>query len=232
MVKHLAIIMDGNGRWAQQRGLERTAGHRAGAKQISKVVDAARKFGIETLTVYAFSTENWKRPAGEVAALMALIAEFTASELPAMMKNNVRLRTIGRTDDLPFAARKALLYAIERTGKNTGFTLNIALSYGGRAELVDGINRLLFDPNRPEKITEENFRSYLYAPDLPDPDLLIRTGGEKRVSNFLLWEIAYTELYVTETWWPDFDEAALARALEDFAGRDRRFGGIKTDAKK
>ena len=232
MVKHLAIIMDGNGRWAQQRGLERTAGHRAGAKQISKVVDAARKFGIETLTVYAFSTENWKRPAAEVAALMALIGEFTVSELPAMMKNNVRLRTVGRTDDLPFAARKALLFAIERTAKNTGFTLNIALSYGGRAELVDGINRLLADPARPEKITEENFRNYLYAPDLPDPDLLIRTGGEKRISNFLLWEIAYTELYVTETWWPDFDEAALARALEDFAGRDRRFGGIKTDAKK
>ena len=232
MVKHLAIIMDGNGRWAQQRGLERTAGHRAGAKQISKVVDAARKFGIETLTVYAFSTENWKRPAGEVGALMALIAEFTATELPAMMRNNVRLRTIGRTGDLPFAARKALLYAIDRTRENTGFTLNIALSYGGRAELVDGINRLLADPERPEKITEENFRDYLYAPDLPDPDLLIRTGGEKRVSNFLLWEIAYTELYVTETWWPDFDEAALSRALEDFAGRDRRFGGIKTEAKK
>ena len=232
MVKHLAIIMDGNGRWAQQRGLERTAGHRAGAKQISKVVAAARKFGIETLTVYAFSTENWKRPAAEVAALMALIGEFTVTELPAMMRDNVRLRTIGRTDDLPFAARKALLYAIERTGKNTGFTLNIALSYGGRAELVDGINRLLADPKRPEKITEENFRNYLYAPDLPDPDLLIRTGGEKRISNFLLWEIAYTELYVTETWWPDFDEAALALALDDFAGRDRRFGGIKTDAKK
>ena len=232
MVKHLAIIMDGNGRWAQQRGLERTAGHRAGAKQISAVVEAARKFGIETLTVYAFSTENWKRPAGEVAALMALIGEFTASELPAMMKNNVRLRTIGRTDDLPFAARKALLYAIERTRENTGFTLNIALSYGGRAELVDGINRLLADPERPAKITEENFRNYLYAPDLPDPDLLIRTGGERRVSNFLLWEIAYTELYVTETWWPDFDEAALGRALEDFAGRDRRFGAIKTAAAK
>jgi len=226
MVKHLAIIMDGNGRWAQQRGLERTAGHRAGARQIAKVVEAARKFGIETLTVYAFSTENWKRPVGEVSALMGLIAEFTSGELPAMMKNNVRLRTIGRTDDLPLAARKALLYAIERTAGNTGFTLNIALSYGGRAELVDGINRLLADPDRPEKITEENFRRYLYAPDIADPDLLIRTGGEKRVSNFLLWEIAYTELYVTETWWPDFDEAALARALDDFNRRDRRFGGI------
>ena len=227
MVKHLAIIMDGNGRWAQQRGLERTEGHRAGARQIANVVEAARKFGIETLTVYAFSTENWKRPAGEVTALMGLIAEFTVSELPAMMKNNVRLRTIGRTDDLPLAARKALLHAIDRTRENTGFTLNIALSYGGRAELVDGINRMLADPERPEKITEENFRRYLYAPDLADPDLLIRTGGEKRVSNFLLWEIAYTELYVTETWWPDFDEAALSRALEDFNRRDRRFGGIK-----
>jgi len=220
--------MDGNGRWAQQRGLDRSQGHLAGAKNIRKVVEAARKHGVETMTVYAFSTENWKRPAAEVAALMSLIVEFTTSELPEMMKNNVRLRTIGRTSDLPLPARTALLTAIEKTRNNTGFTLNIALSYGGRAELTDAVNKMLADPERPEKITEENFRNYLYAPDISDPDLMIRTSGEMRLSNFLLWELAYTELYVTDTWWPDFSEADLVKALESYAGRDRRFGGIKS----
>ena len=226
MVKHLAIIMDGNGRWAQQRGLDRSKGHLAGAKNIRNVVEAARKHGIETMTVYAFSTENWKRPAAEVAALMALIVEFTTGELPEMMKNNVRLRTIGRTSDLPLPARTALLAAVEKTRGNTGFTLNIALSYGGRAELTDAVNKMLADPDRPEKITEENFRNYLYAPDLSDPDLMIRTGGEMRISNFLLWELSYAELYVTDTFWPDFDENTLNEALSSFGGRKRRFGGL------
>jgi undecaprenyl diphosphate synthase len=226
MVKHLAIIMDGNGRWAEARGLERTDGHRAGAKQISKVVEAARKFGIESLTVYAFSTENWRRPAPEVGALMDMVKEFTTSQLPDMMKNNVRLRTIGRTSDLPLASRSALLYAVEKTAANDGFTLNIALSYGGRAELVDAVNAIVKDKNRPEVITEENLRNYLYAGDIPDPDLLIRTGGEMRISNFLLWQIAYTELYVTERFWPEFDEDALKEALDNFAKRNRRFGGL------
>jgi len=226
MVNHLAIIMDGNGRWAEKRGLARPEGHRAGAKQISVVVDAARKAGIKYLTVYAFSTENWKRPVGEVTALMGLIKEFSEGKLPEMMKNNVRLRTIGRTDDLPLPARKSLLKSIEATAGNTGFTLNIALSYGGRAELVDAVNKLLKERKSSKPVTEEEFRQYLYAPDLPDPDLMIRTGGEMRISNFLLWELSYAELYVTDTLWPDFDEAALNKALEAFAGRDRRFGGL------
>jgi len=227
-VNHLAIIMDGNGRWATERGLSRSEGHRAGARQISTVVDAAREFGIRYLTVYAFSTENWKRPEPEVSALMELLREFTTSKLPDMMKNGVRLRTIGRTGDIPLLPRTALLTAVEATKKNRDFTLTIALSYGGRAELLDGMNRMLKEHSGKEPLTEESFRSYLYASDLPDPDLLIRTGGEMRISNFLLWQLAYTELYVTPTYWPDFGKEELAAALENFDKRDRRFGGLTT----
>lgn len=226
MIEHVAIIMDGNGRWATERGLSRSDGHRAGAEQISKVVDAARKLGLKYLTVYAFSTENWKRPQPEVSVLMELIKVFATSKLPDMMRNNVRLRTIGRTADLPLISRQALLAAIKATEKNDGFTLTVALSYGGRAEIVDGINKLLAEPGPHGKITEENFRNYLYLPDLPDPDLLIRTGGELRLSNFLLWQLSYAELYVTPTYWPDFGEEDLRRALETFSSRDRRFGGL------
>ena len=225
-VEHLAIIMDGNGRWATERGLSRSEGHRAGAKQIGKVVEAAREFGIKYMTVYAFSTENWKRPKDEVDALMGLISEFSSGLLPDMMKNNVRLRTIGRTDDLPLLARKALLMAVEQTAGNDGFTINIALSYGGRAEIVDGINRILKERKSDAPLTESDFRNYLYASDLPDPDLLIRTGGEMRISNFLLWQLAYAELYVTPVFWPDFGREELKLALDNFALRDRRFGGL------
>ena len=227
MIEHLAIIMDGNGRWATKRGLGRSAGHRAGAENIKRVVDAARAKGIKYLTVYAFSTENWKRPAPEVAALMALIVEFTGSMLPEMAKNNVRLRTIGRTDDLPLPARTALLKAIDATKDNTGFTLNIALSYGGRAEIVDAVGRILRERSGNDKITEAEFAKYLYAPDIPDPELIIRAGGEFRLSNFLMWESSYSEIYVTDTLWPDFDEKTLQAALDFYAGRDRRFGNVK-----
>jgi len=227
MIEHLAIIMDGNGRWATKRGLARSAGHRAGAENIRRVVDAARAQGIKYLTVYAFSTENWKRPAPEVAALMALIVEFTGSMLADMMKNNVRLRTIGRTGDLPLPARTALLKAIEKTKDNTGFTLNIALSYGGRAEIVDAVGRILRERSGDCKITEAEFAKYLYAPDIPDPELIIRAGGEFRLSNFLMWESSYSEIYVTDTLWPDFDENTLRAALDFYAGRDRRFGNVK-----
>lgn len=226
MIKHIAIIMDGNGRWATERGLSRSEGHRAGAQQISKVVDAARQMGIESLTLYAFSTENWKRPAPEVGALMELLREFSISQLPAMMKNQVRLRTIGRTADLPLIPRTALLKAIDMTKNNTKFTVNIALSYGGRAEIVDAVNRIIKERKSDQPITEEEFRSYLYLPDMPDPDLLIRTGGELRISNFLLWQISYSELYVTPTYWPDFGEAELKKAVESFSSRKRRFGGL------
>ena len=225
-VQHLAIIMDGNGRWATERGLSRSDGHRAGAKQIAKVVEAAREFGIKYLTVYAFSTENWKRPQDEVRVLMELISEFTTDLLPDMLKNNVRLRTIGRTNDLPLLSRMALQKAIDATAKNDGFTLNIALSYGGRAEIIDAMNKMLKERKSDEALTEDEFRNYLYAPDLPDPDMMIRTGGEMRISNFLLWQLSYAELYVTPVYWPDFGRDELAAALENFASRDRRFGGL------
>ncbi len=227
MLEHLAISMGGNGRWATQRGLTRSDGHRAGAENIKRVVDAAREMGIKYMTVYAFSTENWKRPVAEVTFLMALIGEFTKKMLPNMMKNNVRLRTIGRTGDLPLPARRALLKAIEATKDNTGFTLNIALSYGGRAEIVDAVNDILKNRTRRGKVTEKEFAEYLYAPDLPDPELIIRAGGEFRLSNFLMWESSYSEIYVTDTLWPDFSEETLRKALEFYAGRDRRFGNVK-----
>ncbi len=226
MIKHIAIIMDGNGRWATERGLSRSEGHLAGAKNIGKVVDAAAEMGIESLTLYAFSTENWKRPEAEVSALMQILKEFAVSELPAMMKNGVRLRTIGRTNDLPLASRLALLKAIDMTKNNDKFTINIALSYGGRAEIVDAVNKILKERKSHEPVTEEEFRNYLYLPDMPDPDLLIRTGGNLRISNFLLWQVSYSELYVTPTYWPDFGKEELAAAIDSFSGRERRFGGL------
>lgn len=229
MIQHVAIIMDGNGRWATQRGLSRSEGHRAGAKQISVVADAARELGIKYLTIYAFSTENWKRPEAEVSALMGLIVEFASSELPKMMENNVRLRTIGRTADLPLASRTALLNAIEKTKNNDGFTINVALSYGGRAEIVDAVNKILRERKSKKPITEAEFRDYLYLPDLPDPDLMIRTGGNLRISNFLLWQLSYAELYVTPVFWPDFGADDLKAAVASFEGRERRFGGLNAE---
>ena len=225
MVNHLAIIMDGNGRWAEERGLTRSDGHKAGARQIGVAARAAIKAGIKYLTLYAFSTENWKRPKDEVAVLMGLISEFAKSELPNMMRDGVRLRTIGRTADLPLAARTALEFAIKQTEKNDTLTINIALSYGGRAEIVDAVNKIIAE-KRSAPIDEKEFVNYLYAPDIPDPDLLIRTSGELRLSNFLLWELSYSELYVTNTYWPDFDENTLAEALASFGSRKRRFGGL------
>ena len=224
-LKHIAFIMDGNGRWAKKRGLPRTAGHVEGARNFKRIVRYCKDIGIENITFYAFSTENWKRPVDEVSALMALIPEFCSGRLQDMMKNGVRLRTIGRTSDLPLAARTVLLNTIEKTKNNDKFTLNIALSYGGRAEIVDAVNKMLKDGIK--EINEETFRDYLYAGDIPDPAIIIRTGGEMRLSNFLMWESAYSEIYVTDTWWPDFSEEDLVKAFKWFETRDRRFGGIK-----
>ena len=225
-MEHIAIIMDGNGRWAEARGLSRSDGHKAGADNISRIADAAREFGIKYLTLYAFSTENWKRPPAEVAFLMGLVSEITEKQLPQMMKNNVRLRTIGRIQDLPLPARKSLLKCIEETQNNTGLTLNIALSYGGRAEITDAVNKILAEKKQGDKIDEKEFTKYLYAPDIPDPDLLIRTSGELRLSNFLLWQLSYSEIYVTSTHWPDFSKDDLQTAINSFGNRKRRFGGL------
>ena len=230
-VRHVAIIMDGNGRWAERRGLPKVEGHRQGARQVTEVLKAAQEYGVEFLTLYAFSTENWKRPVAEVTALMGLLEEFIDDKLPELMKNGIRLRTIGRTEDLFPGARKKLLHAIEMTEKNNGGTLNLALNYGGRAEIVDAVNKMAAEMTekggRFPKVTEESVRNYLYAPDIPDPDLLIRTSGELRLSNFLLWELSYSEMYVTDTLWPDFGKKEFEEALEAYGQRDRRFGGRK-----
>ena len=231
MPEHIAMIMDGNGRWAQLRGLDRSAGHRAGAENISKVVDACMKHGIKSLTVYAFSTENWKRPAAEVTALMKLLKEFTVNQLPALQRENVRLNAIGRLDDLPEISRLALLAAMKATRNNTDGILTLALNYGGRSEIVDAARRFAEAVKAgkadPSQLDEKLFADYLYDPTLPDPDLVIRTSGELRISNFLLWEMAYSELYITDVLWPDFDENELAKALNSFGSRNRRFGGVE-----
>ncbi|MBQ9775431.1 MAG: di-trans,poly-cis-decaprenylcistransferase [Lentisphaeria bacterium] len=223
-LRHVAIIMDGNGRWAEAHGVPRAEGHRQGSLQVETVLDAAGKLGIKYVTLYAFSTENWKRSPAEVLALMKLLEQFSTERLPRMMEKNIRLRVIGRITDIPLFARQKLLEAVEKTSKNDGNVLTLALSYGGRAEIVDAVNRILAEKN-DGKITEESFRNYLYAPDIPDPDLLIRTSGELRLSNFLLWELAYSEIYVTDVLWPDFGEEELKKAVEAFNRRDRRFGG-------
>ena len=230
-VDHLAIIMDGNGRWAQSRNLERTAGHKAGADNVLKIMRAVKKLNIKYLTLYAFSTENWKRPATEVSALMNLLREFIFHQLPTLQKENVRLNAIGRLDALPEVSRLALLGAMKATAKNTGGVLTLALNYGGRSEIVDAARKFAEDVKNnkvdPAQLDEKLFGSYLYDPELPDPDLVIRTSGELRISNFLLWQMAYSELYITDVLWPDFDENELAKALDSFGGRKRRFGGVE-----
>ena len=230
-VDHLAIIMDGNGRWAQSRNLERTAGHKAGADNVLKIMRAVKKLNIKYLTLYAFSTENWKRPATEVSALMNLLREFIFHQLPTLQKENVRLNAIGRLDDLPEVSRLALQGAMKATAKNTGGVLTLALNYGGRSEIVDAARKFAADVKNnkvdPAQLDEKLFGSYLYDSELPDPDLVIRTSGELRISNFLLWQMAYSELYITDVLWPDFDENELAKALDSFGGRKRRFGGVE-----
>ena len=228
-IRHLAIIMDGNGRWAERRGLPRTEGHRAGAETVLKAVESARELGIEYLTLYAFSTENWKRSPLEVSALMNLLGEFLDNQLPRMLQEGVRLRTIGRTDGLPAMVRNKLRSAIAATAAGTNGTLTLALNYGGRAEIADAARRIAGAVRdgklAPDAVDEKLFAHYLYDPELPDPDLLIRTSGELRLSNFLLWELAYSELYVTDVLWPDFDREEMCRAVAAFGRRERRFGG-------
>ena len=228
--QHVAIIMDGNGRWAGRRHLPRVAGHRAGVKAAREIIETCARLHIPCLTLYAFSLENWRRPQAEVDFLMRLLREYLKRELPAIHKNNIRLLVIGRAAQLPEAVRQDIDDAMRRTARNTGMKLVVALNYGGRAELADAFNAML-DHVRSNGLSafhadEQTISDYLYTAGLPDPDLLIRTSGEMRVSNFLLWQIAYAEIYVTETLWPDFSRARLLEALLDFQKRERRYGGL------
>lgn len=227
--KHIAVIMDGNGRWAGLRKLPRVAGHRAGIDSVREIVKDSSRIGIEILTLYAFSVENWKRPRSEVRTLMSLLKRFIRRELDSIHKNNIKFQTIGRIQELDESVRMELDHAMKVTEQNTGMLLNVALNYSGRAELVDAFNRLLQQHIKTKDkslITEEMISRSLYTSETPDPDLLIRTSGEMRISNFLLWQIAYSELYVTPTFWPDFRLKHLLEALVDYQKRDRRYGGI------
>jgi undecaprenyl diphosphate synthase len=260
--RHIAVIMDGNGRWAQKRHLPRVAGHSAGTQSARTTIETCARLHVEALTLYAFSVENWRRPKAEIEFLMQLLREYLRKEMPLIQRNNIRMRFLGRTEELPPAVQKDTREATEATAANSGMVLSIALNYGGRAELVDAVNAILaarlnsntanhspaftsaptISPSLANsannsvnsvdasRVTEDEIARHLYTADLPDPDLLIRTSGEMRVSNFLLWQIAYAEIFVTETLWPDFNRARLLEALLDFQKRERRYGGIDADS--
>lgn len=231
--EHIAIIMDGNGRWANRRSLPRVAGHKAGIGPVRSTVENCARLGIRVLTLYAFSVENWKRPRAEVETLWRLLRFYLRRELPDLMKNDIRLEAIGRLEALPEQVRLELESAVEATSLNRGLLVNLAINYGGRAELVDAFNAILESARRNGELSglrldEEMISANLYTSRAPDPDLLIRTSGEMRISNFLLWQIAYSEIYVTGTLWPDFGRTELLKAILDFQRRDRRFGGLNT----
>ncbi len=226
--RHVAIIMDGNGRWAKKKGLNRIAGHRKGVESVRDVVRTSRELGIRWLTLYAFSEENWKRPKYEVKALMSLLSHYLKAELKEMLNNGIRLACIGQTEKLPPEVQRILWQIIEKTAHNKEMTLTLALSYGGRQEIVGAVINMLKDIDKDilnvKQITEERLSKYLYTSDIPDPDLLIRTSGEYRISNFLLWQIAYTEIFITPILWPDFHRERYLEALLDYQKRERRFG--------
>ena len=228
--RHIAIIMDGNGRWAKERGLARIAGHERGAESVRAVTEACVELGVGFLTVYAFSTENWKRPAAEVAALLVLLEHFIAQETPTLMKNNVRHQAIGRLHELPESCQQALATAVAQTAANTATTLVLALNYSGRTEIVDAVRELSAEVAagrlRAAEIDAERISAHLYTRAIPDPDLLIRTSGEMRLSNFLLWQLSYTEIVVTAKLWPDFGKQDLRDAIAEFTKRERRYGGV------
>ena len=228
--RHVAIIMDGNGRWAKAKNMIRVQGHRAGAESVREVVKAAGEFGVKYLTLYAFSVENWKRPKSEVHTLMGLLESFLRDELPEMIKNNVRLQAIGRLSDLPENVRDQLHLCIQATRQNTGLVLILALSYSGRVEIIEAVHSIIREIKLGHldsaQIDEQVFNHHLYTRYYPDPDLLIRTSGEMRLSNFLLWQLSYTEIYITPTLWPDFRRHNFAEALIDYGQRQRRFGSL------
>ncbi len=223
--RHVAVIMDGNGRWAKERGLLRVEGHREGAKTVQRVIDGCIETGVEFLTLYAFSIENWKRPQLEVSALMRLLIEFLRSRHQEMLEKNIRLRVIGRLSDLPLKTFAQVEKSIAATAHNTGLTLILALSYGSRTEILEAVNQLIAEGSK-QPVTEERFSRALYTADYPDPDLLIRTSGEMRLSNFLLWQMSYAEIYVTKKLWPEFSREDFLDAMRDFEQRERRYGGI------
>jgi undecaprenyl diphosphate synthase len=224
--RHIAIIMDGNGRWAQARGKPRLVGHRAGTENIRRIIESCVQFGVEALTLYAFSTENWRRPNDEVNGLMIILGEVIERETAKLHENGVQLRHIGSLEGVPRGLQERVQHAVQLTQSNSRLVVNVAFNYGGRAELVDAVRRLVTAGVRAEDITEELLSSYLQTAGLPDPDLIIRTAGELRVSNFLLWQGAYAEFWSTPLFWPDFDRDELARAIADFGQRHRRFGSL------
>jgi undecaprenyl diphosphate synthase len=224
--RHVAVIMDGNGRWARERHLPRVAGHRSGIDSVREIVEVSARLGIEVLTLYAFSQENWKRPQAEVRTLMSLLKEYIRRELHTLVENDIRMRVLGHPEDLPEGPRTELERALESTRDNTGLQFNIALSYGGRTELVDACRAIVESGVSPDEIDADLVASKLYTTGQPDPDLLIRTSGEMRVSNFLLWQIAYSEIWVTDTLWPEFRRRHLFQAILDFQRRERRYGGL------
>lgn len=224
--RHVAVIMDGNGRWAKKRALPRSAGHRAGVERVRTIIRMSSDIGIRYLTLYAFSTENWKRPADEVGTLMKLLLEYLVKELAELHEKNVRITTLGDLSKLPEDVIREINRAVETTKNNTGLTVNMAINYGARQEYIDAVKRIVSDGKSVDEIDEACISSYLSTAGEPDPDLLIRTSGEMRISNFLLYQLAYAEFYFTDTLWPDFDEVEYAKALDCFASRDRRFGGL------
>lgn len=230
-VQHVAIIMDGNGRWAKKHDLPRVEGHKKGAETVENLINYIGKYGVKYLTLYAFSTENWKRSEEEVSALMSLLAFFLEDKRQQMLDNKIRLRVTGRIDGLPKEVADSIYKVMEETAKDYEYTLILALNYGGRAEIVDAAKKFaeacISGKISPDSLDEAAFRQYLYLPDVPDPELMIRTSGELRLSNFLLWELSYSEIFVTDTLWPDFNEEEFRRILENFGKRDRRFGGRK-----
>lgn len=224
--EHVAIIMDGNGRWAKKRGLPRVAGHRAGTENLRRIIRACVEFGVPCLTIYAFSTENWSRPADEVEGLLNILAEVIDKELAELNREGVQLRHLGHLEQLPENLRIKVGKAIELTGNNTRLILNLAWNYGGRDEILCAIKKMLAEGLTPDQVTVESMNARLFTAGLPDPDLIIRTSGEMRISNFLIWQTAYAEWYITPTFWPDFDREELRKALMEFGCRDRRFGNI------
>jgi len=225
--RHIGFIMDGNGRWAKQRGLPRLAGHRAGAENLRRVLRACGEWGIKYVTIYAFSTENWGRPKEEVEGLLNLLDQYIDKELPELVKEGVQVRHIGRMDGVPERLQEKIRQAVEATKGNDRLILCVAFNYGGRAEIVDAVRKIIAEGYRPEEVDENLISSHLYTAGIPDPDLIIRTAGEMRLSNFLLWQSAYAEYYSTPVYWPDFDEEELYKALLDFSRRERRFGLVK-----